>query len=461
MHAALFAVLVVMADSPTGSPNPAALAAELGSPRYARREAAERALGGLGRPAIPALRAALASPDPEVRDRAAHVLGRIEGALLVEPTSIRLDFDDVPLAEAVTTINREAGLRLTLAPEAPALWAQRRITARSAAPLPFWRAVDALCAAGQLHYVFGGAADLDSTEPGFALFDGAAVASGRFDDHGPFRVQLVSLHAQSEVHLAGKPGAPLGFARDGTTTPAAGDPGVAIRQFYLQLLVGAEPRLTLSPGGPVRVLEAIDDQGRSRVAPSRGEFIEREAGYQGLGSSPLVHLRADLAYPEGPAGRLKKVKGVIPLVVSTRRPEPLAFGVADAAGRTFRQGGVELTVGELHPAGGEQPATIELTVRRLRDASARVRGGDDGEESDDAPDAVRALIAPDRLEVLDADGRLIPWFPSSTFHDGEVAHLVLTLIDRKGPAAPASIRYHDVIRGRTEVPFEFRDLPMP
>ena len=403
----------------------------------------------------------MASPDPEVRDRAAHVLARIEGALLVEPTLVRLDFDDVPLGDAVTAINRQGGLRLTLAPEVPALWAHRRLTAHSNAPLPFWKAVDALCAAGELHYVFGGPSDLDSSEPGFALFDGAAPLAGRFDDRGPFRVQLVSLHAQSEVHLAGEPGAPLGVARGGSMAPAAGDPGVAIRQFYLQLLVGAEPRLTLAPGGPVRVLEAIDDRGRSLVAPSRGEIIERGAGYQGLGSSPLVHLRADLAYPEGPAGRLKKVKGVIPLVVSTRRPEPLSFGVADAAGRTFRQGGVALTVGEIRPAGGEQPSTIELTVRLLRDASTG-GGGDDGDgDGGEDPDAVRSLITPDRLEVLDADGRTIPWFPSSTIHDGEVAHLVLTLIDHKGPAVPATIRYHDVIRGRTEVPFEFRDLPMP
>jgi hypothetical protein len=58
----------------------AKLVAELGSDEWARREAAGKALAEAGRTALGALRKALASPDPEIVERAAAVLKAIEAA---------------------------------------------------------------------------------------------------------------------------------------------------------------------------------------------------------------------------------------------------------------------------------------------------------------------------------------------------------------------------------------------
>src|SRR5205823_5129027 len=72
---------VVAAESPAPAPiRPAAevLAAQLGAPSFADREAAAKALEALGPAAIPALQAAAKSPDPEVRQRASALLARLQ-----------------------------------------------------------------------------------------------------------------------------------------------------------------------------------------------------------------------------------------------------------------------------------------------------------------------------------------------------------------------------------------------
>ena len=451
MHGTFLAFAVALASQASGVADPVELVAELGSPRYARREAAEVALTKLGRTALPALRAAATSADPEVQARAAAVLRQVEGALLVEATSVALDFADVPLADAIATINRRAGLKLTVVPEAPASWADRRVTIRSAGPLPFWKAVDALCAAGRLHYVFGGQGEFELGDATFPLYDGFAASRGMFDDRGPFRVQLASLQYQSEVHLGTEIALTPDATPDGATTPAAAT-NLPIKQFYLQMLVGAEPRLAVAPGGPVRVLEAIDDRGQSLVLPAPKETFLHDSGYLGVNPSPLVHLRVDLAHPDRPGARLKRVKGLIPLVVSTRKPDPFEIPLADATSKTFRQGKLAIRIGEVRVGQPDQGATIDLTIK-LGEAPAGDGGGDD---------AIREVASPQQLEVLDAAGRMIPWFPSSSFYDGTEARLTLTLLDRgAAPAVPTTLRYHGVIRDRTDVPFEFRDLPMP
>lgn len=61
-------------DRPATPTQLAALVRQLGDDSYLKREAASRALAALGAPALPALRKAAASADPEVRRRAARLV---------------------------------------------------------------------------------------------------------------------------------------------------------------------------------------------------------------------------------------------------------------------------------------------------------------------------------------------------------------------------------------------------
>ena len=65
----------------------------------------------LGGPALPALRAARASRDMEIKTRAVGLVSRIETALLTQPTSVRLDFDGATLSEVAQSITRQTGCK--------------------------------------------------------------------------------------------------------------------------------------------------------------------------------------------------------------------------------------------------------------------------------------------------------------------------------------------------------------
>src|SRR5262249_48189005 len=85
----------------------------LGSEEHGERVAATEALVEQGAAAVPALRVALDSPDAEVRRNAAEALERIEARLSAEealrPRTLRLVYDDVPLADAVADFSRRTG----------------------------------------------------------------------------------------------------------------------------------------------------------------------------------------------------------------------------------------------------------------------------------------------------------------------------------------------------------------
>src|SRR4051812_6056799 len=92
-------LMLLLAQTPT--PDAHDLIPQLGSRRYAERQAATTALERLGQRAMPALRAAREQRDPEIRARASALLARIEGGLLVQPSLVALQFNDAPLSEVI------------------------------------------------------------------------------------------------------------------------------------------------------------------------------------------------------------------------------------------------------------------------------------------------------------------------------------------------------------------------
>src|SRR5690348_12941177 len=84
-------LLVMVAVAVSAGMEPQNLISQLGSPKYADREAASVALERLGQTAFPLLKAARSDRDPEVRNRAEALLDTIERSLLTEPARVRID----------------------------------------------------------------------------------------------------------------------------------------------------------------------------------------------------------------------------------------------------------------------------------------------------------------------------------------------------------------------------------
>ena len=204
MLGAILALAVVAGSAP--SPDPAALVAQLGSPRYRQRESAEAALARLGRarPARAPGRPGRQGPrGPDSGPRRSWPGSRRR--CWSSRRRSRFDFRDVPIVEAVRAINRQAGLALTLAPEDdPALGRPPADPPDRPSRCRSGRRSTRLCEAGP--------APLRSRRPGSpmgrrdavvpALSTGTRPPPEPVSDSGPFRVHLASVHYQSEIQLS-------------------------------------------------------------------------------------------------------------------------------------------------------------------------------------------------------------------------------------------------------------------
>jgi hypothetical protein len=458
-------VLLGQVEQAGADRDPAALVVQLGAAREADRQAAAAALERIGRPALPALRTARDSRDLEVRNRAWSVTQKIEGALLTLPTRIRLDFDDTPLFDVTKALSLQAGFKMALYPPNLTKWKLQRVTLHGSQPVDFWKAVDQLCDAAGLQYNssmhgFGGERD-----PIFTLSDGSHRALTPISDHGPFRISLLGVDYHRHLIYASPSGGIGNLTpprpRTAALEPAPRDAGLPSRlhpvtnvQFTAQLVVAAEPRLILTyQHGSLQLTEAVDERGNSLIPPGKSGPVRRSAAYFGIMSGPVVQIPAPLHRPAVPGETIKKLRGIIPLSVSSRRPDPLIVPLANSAGKTFENLDLQLTVHEIRPMPDTRNTLVELSLRPSdRDASSSADDADGFNNLVQRPNPAQLQI-----EVTDARGQMIPWFQSGP--DTESSRVTLTL------TCPATelkeLRYYTLTRSSVNVPFEFTDIPLP
>jgi hypothetical protein len=159
-------VALAAASGSPAAPLPAELSiqtliAQLGSDDFAGREAATRALEKLGAAALPALRTAARSENPEVRSRASSLIGKIERARdsvgHVAARRVKLDYQAIPLGAAINDLRARTGLPIVLDGNRVAN-PLRKITCLTQ-EVPVWEAVEQFCRAADLRELFTG--DLD------------------------------------------------------------------------------------------------------------------------------------------------------------------------------------------------------------------------------------------------------------------------------------------------------------
>lgn len=137
---------------PSAAPTVSQLIERLGAGDFREREVATAALHKAGPGAIPQLRVAAQSDDPEVRQRAAGVLFRLqrtaESTALLAPKKVSLAYRAAPLGTAVNDLSTRTGVRLVLDP-ARIADPVRTVTC-VADELPVWEAIERFCAAAGL-----------------------------------------------------------------------------------------------------------------------------------------------------------------------------------------------------------------------------------------------------------------------------------------------------------------------
>jgi hypothetical protein len=472
-------------------PNAAELVARLGAPRYADREAAGEALVKLGRAALPELAKARESRDPELKRRAVILAARIEAAGILEPTRVRLDVRDRPLAEAVEAIARDSGQGLRpgtvngSARPAPG-WPDVRVTLVADEPVPFWKAVDRLCAAGGLQRVYPPAADgpFPFRSP-FELTLVPGKARPPASDTGAFRVELLRIRHLRERDYANRrfatsPVSPKGAA---TRDPETG--ALERASYSAELLVSAEPRLRIIGVGAVDHPEVVDQRGRSLW---KGPTAEEEEARLRLWQAnphldPRLHpglrfgsgwrtstrtwqVAVPLSYPSPRAHRIARLHGAIPVVAVTRRPAPLVINLKGAAGNGFSSGATRIHVHEFKAEPG-QPPTVDITLE-----TSPVGEGQTLVVYD--PQGRRLAVNPSidlmqlRLEVLDSRGECLFWQYTRPPSERTHGRMAIVIHGRNGRQVQEQdrmdglrLRFWELIGAATDLPFAFNDVPTP
>jgi hypothetical protein len=487
-----------------------ALIAKLGAAKYADREAAAKELEKLGPVALPALKKYLDAPDPEIRSRAATILAKIETNELAKPTLYQLDFHDRPIASVVDELNRRGPIKLMLFPVELDQWKTKRITLVAPAPVPFWKAIDELCAAAGLQANTGSMGISQDQEPLIQLIPGANQISPACY-HGPTRVRLTSVHRHQDYQI--------GVSKRGIEKTQASD------QFYAIVEIAAEPRLRMSRGGEPSILEAIDDKGRSLVPDRAGANVARPAmmmqnmmmqtsmmrpGAISFGPGQQAYQTA-LAYPEGGARSIKTLKGTIPIIIAARRSDPVLIDLKESIGKKITIESVIVTIHEVQTL-DDKKTTIDVSFEAT---------GEPQDDIDAAPGSLNGFLIQDlqnQLEIDDQNGKPLRWHIQSTNFINNSARMTIVIDPRMnmmfnagipnavapGPlgglilkknavklippkaeaqqpkgegqakaeaaaeanAPPQSrtatkIRFFKTARVKLEVPFEFHDIPTP
>lgn len=459
-------LVVLLGQAPTTATDPVELVSRLGAARFADREAASTALERLGASAMPALRAARHSNDPEVRNRASVVLQKIEGSLLTEPSRIRMNFEHAALSDVVKSIGKQAGIQVVLYPENLAKWKYAKVSVRESQPVTFWRAIDLISEAAQIQHNPQMHGIAGPREPTFALIDNPSGFTTPNSDHGPFRTSLLGIHYQRDLNytatgLGGIPGPLPPVAPPRPEPMVAGGPAhgrvnaVATEQFTVFLMVAAEPRLSITQNGALQLVEAVDELGHSLIPPAgTATTMSRSSGYLSVLNGSVLHLQAPLHRPAEPGSTIKKLKGSIPLSISSRRPDPLVVPLNQGVGKRNANADAEVTVHSIRDVPNLPQKLLELSIR-----SADRGGSSDRAESDPFGDVYRSDTHRLQLEIVDSRGRLVSWFPSAL--DSDTSRLTLTLTNVPSQTMLKELRYYTLTRTTADLPFAFSDIPMP
>jgi hypothetical protein len=313
------------ADDPDLSQQISRLVRQLNDDRAAQREAAEKALlelGGAGAGQSDRFLELLPEATDEmplaVRERLARIRREVQeraAKAAVEQSTVTLQANKMPLTEALSAIHKQTGNKLTLRDEPP----------ESGGPTvtidfrdePFWSAVDQVldqASLGVYNYSGEDALSLVPRDPNDGPRHGSA------DYTGPFRIEVLEIQAQRNLRQPQR------------------------KSLKVQFEVAWEPRLRpIAISQPVADIEATDEEG----APLAVSQPEASLDVEVPGGTQAAEIILPFDLPPRETAKIAKLTGRLTALVPGRTVKFRFDELPQAAGKSQRSGGVEVTLDDV------------------------------------------------------------------------------------------------------------------
>ena len=264
-----------------------------------------------------------------------------------------------------------------------------------------------------------------------------------------------------------------------------GPPGRRVRpagggELTVPLAILAEPGLVLHPNGPVTIDEAVDDWGRALAMRAPKAPTPRPADRHAFGqeSPASIEVNVQLAAPTLPVTIIRRLRGKVPVIVVSRGSDPLVIPLngESALGKMYRSRDMNILVDEI-----SLDPRAEVFVGVTRPADSAFQRSDNTAESS-RPDftSFNSERVMEHMELYDAAGRRLnhvigghtigvagnesflvyPMIVVPGFEDGASIQLPGEPAAPPTPV-PTELRYYGFVQTALEVPFDFRDIPMP
>jgi WD40 repeat protein/tRNA A-37 threonylcarbamoyl transferase component Bud32 len=424
---------------------------QLGEDNVKASAAAAAALEETGPPALTALTEAANNPDAALKRKIKTVMDRIEVAAAVAPVRIYLKLDDALIADAVATLSQKAGVGLIYEPQNRPNGKPPPTITLDLDGVPFWDALDKLCRAAGL------VCPLEGAEP-WRLTEGTLPPAGLVTSAGPLRLQATGLNYNRNLFLQGPMANPT-------------------ENLALNLTIQGVSGTQIMAIGSPRVLEAKDDTGASLVPEPRPE-----GPYSSIAPPQSLSRFVTLKPHDRSSKAVKRLAGVLPVEVMVRRRDVLT--VADPAksgGKTLQgEDGLRLRVDSV------SDLEKDRIIFRIRlSVPARQRFDPNLVEADlsdskagrrrSTSSSLRMLaetfreLEPNDLIWLSGSPQggfpaLLPWDQLAADRPPLQRRHWQGTIEFYAPDKlyqPDKLLLYRFERFRTELPFEFHDLPLP
>jgi hypothetical protein len=408
------------------------LIAQLGDADYRKRDDAVLRLKAEGPKALPALREALSHPDPEVRRRVGELVPALETAVLLTPKRVTLRVNNRPIREILDAIEKQSDYKIES-------WGSLRTTCSfDFTDLTFWEALDRVCQSAGLVLQQGYGDDRIRLQ----ARDGH-VPFVQYD--GPFRLVPTGfqLYRNIDFGLIGK-----------------GDGGINRNEsLTLGFTVFSEPKLPLLGMGDVRLDAAYDSERNSMLLPGGGlqDDIDVRMGMRGgrwvsrygMGNRMIsLQTQLTLARPSDKATGLRLIRGRVPVtLLAEQKPVVIAADILSAKGVRTKVDSTSFYIEDV-----SQPANKQVLVKMTV-----------AETTDNPNDFTWMSSLYQRVELQDENGNKFAIVGNGWGNNipGSV-QMTTTFAPGGGKVGkPSKLIYYRWTTLQHEIPFEFKELPLP